>query len=512
MPPMRKRKWLTQLASICAAAALSSCSSSDSGSGGSGGTAGGGGNGGSPSNPNVEGPITGPGLAFVAGTSFINLEDVGFRQDEFFISGTASSYSNVDELRSDGRWAVEPAATAEFMTRALVYRPIDDSEFSGTVVVEWLNVSAGLDSAPDWISMHTEFFREGHAWVGVSAQIAGIEGRAGGGNLVPLYLKAVNPERYAPLMHPGDSFSYDIFSQVAQAVRNPLDVDPLEGLTAENVIAVGESQSAGRLITWVNAFASQYDLFDGYIIHSRGGGSAPLSQSPEAEIRTPEIVNVRDDLTEPTLMFQTESDLLVLNSLPSNQPDSENFRLWEMAGTAHADVYTLLSGQSDLGDDPSVARVIETTDGAPFGIIQCERPINSAGSHFVLKAGLHGLIAWIEEGTALPEAPRLEVTNDGQAFQLDEHGNVLGGIRTNYVDVPVAILSGLGQTGDSFCRLFGTTQLFDEEQLLDLYETEDDYISAVRKSCQAAVAAGFLLAPDADLIIADAESYGLGGE
>jgi hypothetical protein len=459
----------------------------------------------------VEGPITEPGAPFVAGTTEITLEDIGFRQDEFFISGIASTYSNVGELGSDGRWNVEPAATAEFKTRALVYRPIDPNEFSGTVVIEWLNVSGGLDAAPDWISLHTEFFRKGHAWVGVSAQIIGIEGRPDGGAVIPLHLKAVDPRRYGSLDHPGDSFSYDIFAQVAQAVRNPVDVDPLQGLTANRVIAAGESQSAYRLLTWINALAREYALFDGYIVHSRGGGSAPLSQEPQASIDTPEIVNVRTDLTEPTLMFQTESDLFVLNSLPSNQPDSENFRLWEMAGTAHADVYTLLTGQSDLGDDPSVAAVIETTDGAPLGLIQCDEPINSAGSHFVLKAGLQRLIEWIDTGTPIPEAPRLAVTADGQAFELDELGNVLGGIRTNYVDVPVAVLSGLGQGGDSFCRLFGTTELFDDEQLSELYPTEEEYVGAVRRSCEEAVSAGFLLQPDADLIIADAEASGIGG-
>jgi len=494
--------WVWVVAAACVGVAASSCSGGDEGRGEPTGT---------PADPTVEGPIAGPGNPFVAGTAGITLEDVGFRQDEFFISGTASSYSNVGELGSDGRWEAEPASTAEFVTRALVYRPIDDDAFSGTVIVEWLNVSGGLDAAPDWISMHTELLREGHAWVGVSAQIIGIEGRPDGGGIAPLYLKAVNPERYEPLTHPGDSFSYDIYSQVAQAVRNPVGVDPLQGLVAERVIAVGESQSAFRLITWVNAFARQYALFDAYLIHSRGGGSAPLSQEPQANIEAPAIVNVRTDLTEPTLMFQTESDLLILNSLPSNQPDSENFRLWEMAGTAHADVYTLLAGQSDLGDDPSVAAVIETTEGAPFGFIQCERPINSAGSHFVLKAGLHGLVEWVENGTPLPEAPRLSVTEDGDMFQLDELGNVLGGIRTNYVDVPVAVLSGLGQSGDSFCLLFGTTQLFDEELLTSLYPTEQSYIDAVRASCEDAVASGFLLQPDADLIVADAESSGIGG-
>ncbi len=464
-----------------------------------------------PDDPTVEGPVTGPVGPFVAGTAGIRLSDVGYRQVEFFVSGTASSFTNVGELGTDGRWEVEAADTAEYKTRALVYRPAASDAFSGTVIVEWLNVSGGLDAAPDWISLHTEIIREGHVWVGVSAQVDGIEGREGG--IGRFHLKGANPERYGSLSHPGDSFSYDIFAQVAQAVRNPVGVAPLEDLTPRHMIAAGESQSAFRLITWINAFGSRYRLFDGYIVHSRGGGSAPLSQSPQAAISTPNVVQVRDDLDQPTLMFQTESDLLLLNALPSNQPGSRSFRLWEVAGTAHADVYTLRTGHSDLGDDPSVARVTETTEGAPInGLITCERPINAGPAHWVLKAGLRGLVDWIENGNALPEAPRLSVTEDGQAFQLDELGNVLGGIRTNYVDAPVAVLSGLGQTGESFCRIFGTTVLFDEAQLAELYPTEQVYLDAVTESLQAAVDAGFLLPPDATLIGQDAETSGIGGQ
>jgi hypothetical protein len=479
------------------------------GCGGSGGTAGGSLPEGRPDDPMVEGPIT-VGSPFVAGTTGLLLSQVGYEQVEFFISGTAKTYTNVGELGSDGVWEVEDGNTAEYKTRALVYRPTSASDFSGTVIVEWLNVSGGLDAAPDWISMHTEIIREGHVWVGVSAQIDGIEGRGNG--IGRLYLKAVSPERYAPLSHPGDSFSYEMFAQVAQALRNPTGIAPLQDLVPERMIAVGESQSAGRLVTYVNALGPVYGLFEGYIIHSRGGGSPPLSQSPEESVTTPDIVNVRDDLNQPILMYQTESDLLVLNSLPSHQPDSGAFRQWEVAGTAHADVYTLDTGHDDKGDDPSVARVIETLEGSPFpGLITCEKPINSGPAHWVLKAGLRGMIDWISTGTPLPEAPRLSVTDDGSAFQLDEYGNVLGGIRTNYVDAPVATLSGLGQTGESFCRIFGTTFLFDAAQLAELYPTEQDYLDAVNASLDAALEAGYLLPPDAALIVADAEESGIGG-
>jgi hypothetical protein len=446
----------------------------------------------------VEGPI--PGAIWVGDTRNIDYNDVGFVQEEFFLAGTATSYINSNTLQSDGLWDVVEADTAVYKTRIVVYRPQDPVDFSGTVVVEWFNVSGGLDAAPDWSSMHTEAFREGHVWVGVSAQFVGVEGGGGG---FDLSLKTVDPVRYGSLSHPGDSFSYDMFTQAAEAVRNPVGIDPLPpGFNVQRMIGVGESQSAARLLTYVNALAKGNTLFDAYLIHSRLGGSAPLSQSPEAQINTPAVVNVRDDLSAPVLMAQTESDLILLGSLADRQADSAGFRLWEIAGTAHNDVYGLLTSNSDLGNDPSVADVVEVTEPVP-GIITCNEPINSGPQHWVLKAGLHGLIDWVDTGIPMPTANRLQVS--GGAFDLDALGNALGGIRTPYLDVPVAVLSGLGQTGGGFCAIFGTTSLFDTATLQSLYIDNADYVSQVTASTNAAVAAGFILPPDAALIITAAQ-------
>ena len=45
--------------------------------------------------------------------------------------------------------------TAPFRTRIVVYRPEQKSDFNGTAIVEWLNVTAGFESAPDWGNSHT---------------------------------------------------------------------------------------------------------------------------------------------------------------------------------------------------------------------------------------------------------------------------------------------------------------------------------------------------------------------
>src|SRR3546814_1124854 len=133
---------------------------------------------------------------------------------------------------------------------------------------------------------------------------------------IAIPLKLINPPRYASLVHPGDSFSYDIYAQAAQAVRHPQDVAPLGELQVRRVIAAGESQSATRLMTFINAFGTRTDLFDGYFVHSRlgfipdfGGASAPLSQDPQQDITTPDVVRFRTDLDRPVMDLQTETDL-----------------------------------------------------------------------------------------------------------------------------------------------------------------------------------------------------------
>src|SRR5262249_2721153 len=149
--------------------------------------------------------------------------------------------------------------------------------------------------------------RKGYAWVGVSAQFVGVEGGSSPLGL-DLSLKAVNPERYGSLSHPGDSFSYDMFSQAAEAIRHTSGSPLLGTLRPRRVIAIGESQSAARLVTYVNAVHPLARVYDGFLIHSRGGGGAPLSQPPQAAVGTPSPSLVRDDLDEPVLIFETETD------------------------------------------------------------------------------------------------------------------------------------------------------------------------------------------------------------
>ena len=132
---------------------------------------------GTAADPTVSGPIL-PSSGIeppTLGTTF-PLSQVGYEQSEYFISGTATSYVASNPLPTDGRWSVTANSTAGYETRVVVNRPTNPNRFNGTVVVEWLNVSGGLDDAPDWVTTHNELIRDGFAWVGVSAQSVGVGG------------------------------------------------------------------------------------------------------------------------------------------------------------------------------------------------------------------------------------------------------------------------------------------------------------------------------------------------
>lgn len=479
-------------------------------------------------NPQLRPPENnGLGMVAVSSTMF-PLGLVGYTADEYFISGNAVRYAptsgSFDTLPEDGKWNLQPVPDSKpYKTRIVVYKPKNPAKFNGTVIVEWLNVSGGLDTAPGWINAHIELTRSGYAWVGVSAQKEGIDG-GGAISMMDLPLKKFDIFRYGSLRHPGNPYSFDIFSQAAQAVRYPQGLNPLEGLTIKKMIASGQSQSAMYMTTYVNGIQPLTGLFDGFMIHSRPFGMGPLDKEGlDLTVNTDLAMKVRTDLV-PVMMLQTESENFLLNYYGSRQDDDDNFRLWEMAGTSHADLYTL-TGLLDVYNMIGTAQVAENKEPMP-GIVTCEKPVNSGPQHFIVNAAYAALNNWVTTGVRPAIAPRLQVNpasglddEDAAKYLRDAHGNVLGGIRTPHVDVPTAKITAYGQPGsmnnmgndaDSFCFLFGTTELFDATKLKSLYATHDEYVTKVKVSAGDAVAKGFLLPADERVIVNAAKASAVG--
>jgi hypothetical protein len=423
------------------------------------------------------------------------IADLGYTADEFFVSGTATSYL--------------PSMVADYTTRIVVLRPTDAAAFNGTVIVEWLNVSAGLDTPALWFMGHRELIREGYAYVAVSAQQVGVQGGASLG--FDMSLKTQDPERYSRLSHPGDAFSYDIYTQTGRLVRDAANNGVLGGLRPEVVVAVGESQSAMFMTTYVNAVDSIAKLYDGFLIHSRFGPAAPLDgayvfEAPETSMA--DAVKFGTDLRVPVMTVITETDLLGLlgrlGYYRARQPDNEWLRTWEIPGTAHADNYALRVAHIDTGFAPLdqiVAAYAPTNTLMGQQLPYC---INFAPQHhYVLQAALAGLHTWVRTGAPPRSAPPIEL-NETDPSQLisDANGIPKGGVRTPWVDVPIARTSGVATEAVEMANLFGSGEPFDAATLGRLYpEGGTEYLERFTESLDAAIRSGFLLSADRQEIL-----------
>lgn len=466
----------------------------------------------------VSGPVSG-GKGFVVlapsppqegqAPSVFDLASVGYTESEYFLTGTATAYTSDQPLGTDGIWTAKAAGTAPYATRVVVRRPADAADFNGTVLVEWLNVTGGLDAAPDWTYLAPEIVRSGYAWVGVSAQRVGVEG--GGMNLgVDRVLKSFDPARYGTLSHPGDNYSYDMFSQAGAAVWRDTDT-LLGGLNVRHVVAIGESQSAGRLTTYVNAIAPTDQVFDGYFIHSRSGSAAALSADPLPAVAAPLGTQIRADLGKPVMVFSAETDVAGARGYgKARQPDTDTFRAWEPAGTAHADYYNLGGGGFDTGDGKNdityFASMLAPPNNVYNGLITCAAGINTGPHTYVLRTALRSFNSWVTDGVVPRSQPQLKLDATGNGYEVDELGIAKGGIRSPHVDTPVAVLTGLGQKGQALCSLFGGTVPLTTEVLATRYGTHDGFVAKFSESAKASVEAGALLAEDVAHLIEAAKA------
>lgn len=445
----------------------------------------------------------GKGISLLSPTPGPDLAKAGYVEAEYSASGSATAYALADGATSipeDGKATLKPTTTADYVTRFVVRRPEDPSKFDGTVVVEWNNVSGGIDVAPDWTYTADEIVRSGAVWVGVSTQMIGIEGGpvavstpVSGMGGAGKGIKAIDPERYGSLHHPGDAYAYDIYTQVGRALRaNAGSVKPLGNLQPKTMLAMGESQSAYALTTYYDGVQPITRAFDGFLVHSRGGAALPLGEPGKPTDITSAVtdahpVRFRSDLDAPVITVESESDVAgILKYLPARQSDNDRLRVWEVAGTAHVDVY-------QLGE--AVAKLFDCPDG-----------VNAGPSHFVVAAALAHLDAWVTKGTAPPHGKELTVNAAGTDYVRDRYGIAEGGIRTPEVDVPVDVLSGITSGGGSAaCLLAGSTKPIPDSELASMYPSRAEYLKRFESATDKVIAQGFVLPADRQAMLDDAQ-------
>jgi hypothetical protein len=445
-----------------------------------------------PALPEVTGPvpvIAAPGdpsrdYPYVATVD--DLARYGYIEEEYIIEGAASRYTT-----PQGTTGTIVDTGHPYRSRVIVRRPASPRAFNGTAVVEWNNVTPGHDLDIDWLQSHDYWMRSGYAWIGVSAQRVGVDA-----------LRRWNPRRYGTLdvSHGGtltnDELSYDVFGQVAQAVRAGAGrngIRLLGDLRVTHVFATGHSQSASRLATYVNSVHPLVPVFDAVVVH--GGGD-----------------RIRDDLGRLKVWkLMAETDV-ISRQAALRQPDTSSFRLWEVAGTSHVDQQFVASSRrlSARDDRPPAARTTAPPAAPPPS--PCDRPPYShIPFHHVMNAAFEHLQRWVTEGTLPPSAPPIQTSSVGPPATVvrDARGNALGGIRLAAHAVPTGVNTGQN-SGPGFCRLNGSHADFPADVLAELYPTHDAYVAAVREAVRQNLEAGYILQADADATIAAAEASPIG--
>jgi hypothetical protein len=408
-------------------------------------------------NPTVEGPVEGGLKGYPWNHSLYDLRAPGYdyTEQEFFYGGTAHS--------------IGFGLDAPYKSRFLVRLPRDPRKFSGTVLVEWLNVTGQNDLETAWPVEAQYLMRHGDGYVGVSAQEAGL-------CCGPTTLIGWDPKRYAGLIHPSDTFAADIFSQSIEALRDPehnlttsglpRPADPMRGMRAKKIVVTGASQSAAQLTTFINEGYNRGTI-DAYVI-TRGGG--PF-----------------EDLSTPVFHLNEENQ-------DADTADSDHYVLWQEAGTAHAPAAWWNYVWAELQRD-------QVGPGVPNAInLGCS--VNRGSVDYSTRAMSYWTQRFLDDGVLPPGAPRLE-RDDSGGLVRDENGLAKGGLRHPFVQVPVA----LNRSDSLDCPLWGHYEPWAAEKIRSLYASHQAYVAKVRAWARFEVKQGWLLPGDRDDAVARAKCF-----
>jgi hypothetical protein len=362
-----------------------------------------------------------------------------------------------------------------YKTRIVIRRPADNSRFSGLVLAESMHPSGN-----PWMFhfTHTYSMTEGH--IGLEILTSATQG-----------FTQFNGERYKDLVT-ANGQAGEIIAQVGALMKSKRPDNPLAGLPIRKMILAGSSASAAVVVNYlpvhmVQRLADLSPIYDGFMPTSNG---ASLRMVDVPMIQVPTMREV----------FQGNGPARLDGDAPGNQ-----FRIYEFAGMAH----------------------IDSRDAVAYYPDPCKLPISRFPLAAYMSVALNHLWHWVDAGTAPPHADRFYVDfnteGDGSLLALDEAGNVKGGIRNPYVDVPTAkfgvpnsgaeppiknphpFIAARGEAAQNqLCGLANYQIDFTQAQLKKLYKDEGAYQARVQQRYDELMKAGWALPVYRSVVLADA--------
>jgi hypothetical protein len=467
-------------------------------------------------------PITGSGAPFTGALAQADLGANGYEEKEYRV--TLSSPQVYTLTAPGGSTATAsgapPSLFGAYRSRIIVRGPQNPADFNGTVVVEVMNATTGVDLDILWQQSYEYFQRTGAIYVAVAAQpltlLSATTGPPSGvSRLAARYagqgLNLATPTALANFTNPNPaiagaaqrdaSLAWDLIGQVGQLAKS--EAGPFAGLDVERVLATGWSQSASYLTTYVNVIHPLQQVYDGFLLGARGTGATLLGFSTPTNPLTVVTQTTLQGGGTPVINLQTETDSkspIVRRADADSATD--RFRLYEVPGSAHNDEWSSIQAVDIISRDTFIG------SGPPFPGLPSgcgwtgEQKITSFPVRYVANAAFDGLAGWANGGSAAPSAALISAPNSATAGGIarDASGNALGGIRSPWLEAPNRSYFPLSPPpvppAASFCSLTGLETPFSDGTAGSRYTDYSAFLSEFEGDLDAAIASGFVLPGD----------------
>jgi len=366
------------------------------------------------------------------------------------------------------------ASGQPYKTRIVIRKPADDSKFSGLVLAESMHPSGN-----PWMFHFTHRYSMTEGHIGLEILTSATQG-----------FVEFNRDRYKDLQV-AQGQAGEIIAQVGALMKSKQKDNPLSALTVRKMILTGSSASAAVVVNYlpvsmVQRLSDMKPIYDGFMPTSNG---ATLRMVDVPMIHVPTMRETMNGAT-------TRPD----GDAPGNQ-----YRVYEFAGMAH----------------------IDSRDAVAYYPDPCKLPISRFPMAAYMSVALNHLWQWLDKGTVPPHADRIymdyNTDGDGSLMALDEFGNVKGGIRTTYVDVPTSkigvpnsgaeppiknphpFIAARGEAAQNqLCGLANYQIAFTREQLRKLYKDKKTYQARVQQRYDELMKQGWALQVYRSVVLDDA--------
>jgi hypothetical protein len=461
------------------------------------------------------------------------LRDKGYVEEEYFLSGMARAYDWDDA----GRRVHPVTPEIRYVNRIIVRRPSDPARFSGNVEVNVLNASLGVDLGGPTDA--DRMYEQGDVWIGVTTKAAAVRAlkrfdaaryapldwsnpaptaeRCASPTIIPAYMVG-DPAMIAAMQKAGtgsspeteDGLVWDMLGQLGLLLKSDRRDAILPKFASPHVCMTGISQSSLVLRTWVAGFHDRYrtrdgkPAYDGYL-GVAGPALIRINQCAQ-DVPLNDPRQKISPLDVPFISLSSEGEMWMAKH--TRQPDcftpTGGLVSYEIAGGSH--------GGGEPSGQPTMAEMMPSMeDLARIGVALPDvsrigsvlpsgaRP-NDLPWTAVTRGAYHNLQRWVREGVKPPQAPGIELGQDLE-IRRDAHGNARGGVRTPYVDVPIASYTGHLGPGGGPTGVIGYKLPLSREQLTALYPTPADYLAKFTAATKPLVDGRWISREDAELMI-----------